>query len=169
MELNNLQHCFEQLQSMGLACRVVEATGSLPMRHLTVDLGQDTQGRQRWMLLHFVEHSTEHQYIQMLAQFPYLAAEGTNGELSRLLGFLNKSMDVLQLGYSEPDRVLYMKLFQFAGRGRVSAELLSHYISSFQVVLDSFSSSIELVACGRSSLQDLLETVMVPLDPSDID
>lgn len=162
----------DKLVGLGMSFELVKATPNFDLEHFRIRLGSDERGRERWLLFHTVEEPslvpTDEQlrdvYIQMLVELPFKTVPGAQGETARLVAFINKSMNLVQFGYSEVDGRIYMRLYQNAGDGHLSSMALQSYIGTFQLLLDSFSRTIEAVAMGESSLPDVIKAILSPVD-----
>ena len=143
---------------------------SLVGEHLLVYIGHDYQNRERVLHLHAVEQllgntsiktpHTAYFLIQFRYQFPFPVKQGCSLEVSSLLLFLNHLLELPGLEISELEDALFYRYVLFYGEKRIHPEMFMAIIGVIGLILELFTESIEKVATGELTFNDLLEKVL---------
>lgn len=138
--------------------------------HLLVYIGHDSKGREQALHIHAVEqimeksltknpHST-YFLIQFRYQFPFKIEPSTALEVSSLLLFLNHLMELPGLELSELEEAIFYRYVLFYGEKRIHTDMFLAIIGVIGLILELFTESIEKVATGELTFNDLLEKVL---------
>lgn len=143
---------------------------SMVGEHLLVYIGHDAKGRDQVLHLHAVEQimdktlsknpQTSYFLVQFRYQFPFKITPGTASEVSSLLLFLNHLLELPGLELSELEDAIFYRYVLFYGEKRIHTDMFLAIIGVIGLILELFHESIEKLATGELTFNDLLEKVL---------
>ena len=176
----------DALASYGVDCSFRPADDDFPMPLLIVDLGPDSQGRERKMSIRYSDvplkpdaeelsfdpdfddiaalqrnqQESREVFTHFYVALPFPYEDQAIGELARLLLFLNKGLDFAGWGLDEADRHVYFHYVLHSPKQVETPRLIAGIVGMITLVLDSMADYVELVACGEKSLAELAQEML---------
>lgn len=172
-----LQKIQSLLEAEGVECLLLPATKNLPFDHLKVMLELDDKKRERLLEIVALPQQTQAEStppqvfnlpdrIQFRVQLPFKVQDLALNQVASLLLFLNQLSDFPGFELDELEgRVTYRYVWISPSTLLDSPSLMS-IISAFMLNLRLFSDTIESLADGQTSFNDLLAQVVHLLDIS---
>lgn len=105
----------------------------------------------------FIRILPEGSLIQMLVFFPFNIKKGIEGELARLLHFLNKELDIPGFGMDEAAGVTFFRCMIPTFEGDLSEPVLEGFMQSIQLVCKNFTGAVAAVGLGEMTFQGILD------------
>lgn len=160
-----LEMFLRTLKEYGYSCRWEEASEAINFERIIVDLGNDSKGRNRSLLVRLIDYpisanekDAEHA-IQLFTAFPFSFKEASAAELSRLLMYYNNSLEFPGFGLYEISRHIYYRQMLIKPSGFINKRTFIAFIGALLLIIEAFSDTIEEVAEGKSMKQALTDTL----------
>lgn len=93
--------------------------------------------------------------LQLIIYLPYKIISAHLNDTSRLLHILNKDLDLPGFNLDEDEGLIFYRLVMPCIDKKLNTKILLAYINSIQLVCDSFSQAIGLVASGQLDIETL--------------
>ncbi len=93
--------------------------------------------------------------LQLIIYLPYKIIKTHLNDTSRLLHILNKDLDLPGFNLDEDEGLIFYRLVMPCIDKKLNTKILIAYINSIQLVCDSFSQAIGLVASGQMDIETL--------------
>lgn len=166
-----LRHIQSLLEKEQLECSLVNGTEQSPTDHLLVFLGVDPNTNQEQILEITAQeqaldtkptksHSKEYFRIQFHYFFPFPIDDLALNQVGSLLHFLNQTLDFPGLELNElENRISYRYVWLTKGN-HIDSTLLICIISVIKFILTLFSGSIERLATGKTTFNELLKEII---------
>lgn len=130
---------------------------------ILVYIGEDYLKRQRPMEItaqaQYMKESTQSAYwrIQFKVPFPFGMSDATAQQVGSLLLFLNQMIELPGFELHEVDNLASFRYVLLTAPNSLDTILLFSVIGNIMMLLDVFTETIERVAEGKSTFNDLLE------------
>lgn len=95
--------------------------------------------------------------LQILAFLPSPLDQDRIGDIGRLLHLMNKELDVPGFGMDEMAGILFFRAMVQIPNKKIDENLISTYMNVIQVICKSFFPTIQAVASGAISYEELLK------------
>lgn len=99
------------------------------------------------------------QLLQLLVFIPTKLSAATTAEAARLLHLLNKEVDMPGFGMDEMAHVIFYRLMLPLYEKQIDEEFFITYLKTAQNICELFTLSIEAVANGHATLDEILEKI----------
>ncbi|WP_194844320.1 YbjN domain-containing protein [Candidatus Clavichlamydia salmonicola] len=93
--------------------------------------------------------------LQLISYLPFSLKPHLKEEIARLLHLLNKDLDLPGFGMDEEQGLIFYRSVIPCLESQIAATLLKVYISTIQLVCESFTHAIGLVSSGSLTVQSL--------------
>lgn len=158
-----------------MECTLEQANDELPFDRLLVDLGSDEQGRGRILEITAQEQLLTDEIPQKIAKgikgfgyhrlqfkayFPFTYEDNALQDLSSAILFINKMMELPGLELSEFDNRVSYRFVTLTSLDNMSKPLFFSILGNAMLILDGFSSSIDSIARGQLTFNQLLQQVV---------
>jgi len=107
----------------------------------------------------FVRLYDQEDLLQMLMFIPCTLANGSEGEVGRLLHTLNKEIDIPGFGMDETSRVIFYRAMVPAFKGEIEEGLIEAFLASLPTVGRTFGGVISAVATGNAKYEEVMKKV----------
>ncbi len=161
-----LEIFLRSLEEYGYPSIWEEATEAINFDRIIVNLGSDSIGRNRLLLIRLIDFplsakqkDAEH-LIQLFYLFPFCFQEASAAELSRLLIYYNNTFDLPGFGLDELTQQIYFKQNLLKPNGLMSKRTFIAIVGAISMFVETFSDTIEEVAGGKSMKKALMDTIM---------
>jgi hypothetical protein len=164
--LKQIQAMLDQAQ---FECSIVKAGSEFPQDRLLVFLGVDGKRRERILEITSQEQvvNSEHKSptknyfrIQFQYIFPFLTQDLAINQVASLVLFLNHQVDFPGLELDELEgRISYRYVWLTKGNA-VDDQLILSLLGIIRLLLDLFAESLERLAEGQATFNELLEEII---------
>lgn len=145
-----------------------EATEEVPYERLLLFIGSDYQERGRVVeitateQLFSFEGKTKPRYwkVQFLFTFPFKMKPEAAQQVGSVLHFLNRQIDLPGFEMNEVDDLIYYRHALLVRDNGIDKRVFQGTLGMMMLVLDLFSETIERVAAGEMTFDDLLRSVL---------
>lgn len=107
----------------------------------------------------FIRLYEHNQLLQLIAFMPFPLSEGHEGDVARLLHFINKDIDMPGFGLDETNKIIFYRLMLPIHKLHLEEDTLDQLMNIFPNVCQTFSPPIMAVAQGKESLKTVLKTL----------
>lgn len=107
----------------------------------------------------FIKITEGEHLLQLLLFLPNQTRENSINDLSRLLHFINKEMDIPGFCTNEEANVVFYRVMLPAQEKQISKDVLLSIIESIQTVADTFFPVILAVSEGYTTYQEVVKKV----------
>lgn len=171
----SLQKTENLLNNEAVDCTLLDASEEVPYDRLIVYLGQDYKERERILEITAQEQkfdglpnkpkkqSMDYVRVQFQVAFPFACDEGTIHEVTSLLLFINRLIELPGLEINELDNRLFYRHVLLTSGSDLDTPLCLTIIGLIMMVLDVFTETIEKIATGQSTFNELLEEMLIIL------
>ncbi len=168
---SNLEAVESALTKHGFACQLAEQTNEIPYHRVNVSFGKDDKGRERVAVIRAdsfpmtpdpLGHESalgEQVFLHVFVAFPFLMKPEAAGELSRLLMYFNKPLEMPGFGVDEINKIVFYRYSLVCVGGIIKRRPLVAMIGTIMLLVDSLTSQIEAVASGAPIGEVLRSTV----------
>lgn len=104
----------------------------------------------------FLRIYQDEELLQLLAFFPCEVKADTAAEVARLLHLFNKELDIPGFGMDELAGVVFFRCMIPTANRKISQELFDAYISTIELACKTFSPTVEAVAAGLITFDEIL-------------
>jgi hypothetical protein len=104
----------------------------------------------------FLRVYKEGDLLQIIAFIPSKITEESKSQVARLLHFYNKELDIPGFGMDEISGAIFFRTMVAAPNRKISEEELTKYLSAVQLACKTFYQSIEAIAIGAMTFDDIL-------------
>lgn len=167
-----LQQIEDVLSQEKVNCHIVDSSKENPQPRLLVFLGNDYQNRERILEItakpqFFTglpnrpeQASKEYVYVQFEVSFPFKVVEEALQDTSSLLLFINRMIDLPGLELDELNNRLFYRYVCLSPRLQEDSFLYISILGLIMMVLDLFTETIEKIASGQATFNQLLEQMI---------
>lgn len=153
-------------------CSLVEATEAVPYERLLVFLGLDEKDRERMLEVsalkqEFVKgfESTESDgsdffRIQFQVGFPFTIQPRASAQMGSLVCYLNRLIELPGFEMNEIDLQLSYRYVLMYGEKGFNKKLCISIVGLIMLLLELFGSTLEKVAIGETTFNELLEEII---------
>lgn len=162
MSQSPLQHIQALYSQEELDCTLLSASQEVPYERLIVYLGTDHKERERILEITAAEQQlddTEEPILRIQFQiaFPFSYKNSAVHEVSSVLLFINRMIELPGLELSEEQNRLYYRYVLLTSAKDVTRTLILAITGIITMILDLFADTIEKIACGQATFNNLLE------------
>lgn len=163
MTLKSLKRIKHLLEEADVDFLLVTEGENFLYPHLLVYVGEDYRKRKRLIEITSQEHSlkemTPSSYIQVQFQltFPFTMTNATAQEVGSLLLFLNQTIELPGFELHEIDNQASYRYVLLTTPEGLNQLVISSIIGIMMLYLDQFTETIERLAEGKNTFNDLLE------------
>ncbi len=163
------------LSKQGFAVQLISSDENVPYAHLNVNLGKDDKGRERTLVIRAdsfplpkevknseqAEETLDEQvFLHLFAAFPFQLKEEAVGELSRLLMYFNKPLEIPGFGIDEVNKLVFYRYSLITVGGMIKKRPLIAIIGTIMLLMDALTPQIEAVAQGAPMVSVLRDTIL---------
>jgi len=105
----------------------------------------------------FFKIASEGELLQVLVFMPGTLQDGTEGEVGRILHYINKELDIPGFGMDEAAKVIFYRIMLPAKDKKIDEKLLKTYLGIVEPVCETFAPAIMTVATGNLTFNKVLE------------
>lgn len=105
----------------------------------------------------FLRVMAEGELLQLLAFMPISLDAKTVSDLSRLLHFFNKEIDIPGFGIDESSKVVFYRVVLPSIQGEISGDIVTGYLNSLKVITETFFPVIVAVVTGKVTFADVVK------------
>lgn len=113
----------------------------------------------------FIRIYEESHLLQLLVFIPAVIKKGVEGELARLLVYINKELDVPGFGMDETSSLVFFRVMIPTYEEQVHMQVLDSMLNSIQMICQTFSPAIATVSSGGATFADVLKKVKESQSP----
>ena len=171
---DSLLHWFQKiLNENKIDCSIIDPTEKIPYPRALISLGVDTKERPKILEVIIQEQENGESVlpsgkglkkgllrIQFQAQLPFSIAKLAVNEVSHLLHFLNRFLELPGFEMSELDDQIFFRYIWFTTKTALTPDLALSIIGIILMNLDLFALSIENVSSGKKTYSQLLEDML---------
>lgn len=166
-----LFHLQEMLLEEQLDCALIEANEEVPFDCILIYLGLDGKQRERTLQIVAQEQiftqdipekfkgKAGYYRIQFMAKFPFSYEDKVTHDISSTLLFINRLLELPGLELSEFENQISYR-YVLLSNADISKPLLLSIVGNIMLLLDGFGESIEKIATGEATFNNLLEQVI---------
>ena len=110
------------------------------------------------------DHPEIHSRIQFLIMLPFQAKDSALHDIASLILFLNRTLELPGLELNELDNRIYYRYVLMTKTDGLTEELVLAIVGVILLMLDLFSNTIEKVADGTHTFNELLQEVIDATD-----
>lgn len=152
--------------------KVYESTPEHPKPFLLIDLGKDTQGRQRIYKVEakvqefgekLLEKSEEENLAFILefeCELPIKLKEHALFDVSSLLHFINRTIALPGFQFDEVEEKAYFRHVLFTTKKGMEKRIITSILGLSLLFIDLYTNPIELVGSGQKTFIDILEEMI---------
>lgn len=174
MTLENIKKILEKEEFL---CSLSTGTEELPFDHLLVHLGMDGKGREKVLEVvgmlqqipsefSLAQSNNAPSRIQFRSLLPFIVTDEALTNVSSLLHFLNQSMDLPGFELNELEGKIYYRYVWITSASQVDPSSLLSVMGAILLNIRLFSETIETVATGQKTFNELLSEVVQIGKPS---
>jgi hypothetical protein len=162
--------CF--LNKDGYKCLLIEPSEEFVTPRLALFVGCDRKNRERSLEVTLNEQmlfnqkarkveSSPYCTLQFQYKFPFQANDVTLIDTARLVSFLNRQYALPGLEFDEITGSLFYRHIMLLNVTRVDMETITGTIGIIMLFLEMFTDAVELVASGKMTTNEILETAVL--------
>ena len=168
---SHLEQIEKLLKEANFDCSLEPQTKAPPFGRVLLFLGNDQQNRERILEITsqvqdlgegLQEPPKEPQFlrIQFELALPFNIQDNTANEVSSLLFFLNRMLELPGFELDETNSKVFYRYVLLTSNKEVQKPLLTGIIGVITMLLELFSETIERVAVGQNTFEELLEQML---------
>jgi hypothetical protein len=171
--LANLEEIKALLETKQFKCEILPPSEQIPFNQLVIALDPDYLDRPRILIIRSISRDLSasdeligitsekksYREIHLIAVLPFQTVENCFAETARFIMLLNKGMELPGFELSEVDRLIFYRHAFVIPEDGLDERILFSLVGMVELLLDSFSESLESVATGKQSLREILEQV----------
>ncbi|MDP1835518.1 MAG: hypothetical protein Q8K75_06260 [Chlamydiales bacterium] len=172
MPKGRLNHIATGLQKYGYQCEMQAEDSSIPFSRLNVSLGRDGYGRERTLVIRVdsfpmpsekgAEAPMEQLFLHLFVAFPFMVKPEAAGELSRLLMYFNKPLEVPGFGLDELNQIVFYRYSLVCVGDLIKIRPLVAMMGTISLLVDALTNQIEAVSQG-TPMKSVLRTTIESL------
>ncbi|MBA3723227.1 MAG: hypothetical protein H0W88_12615 [Parachlamydiaceae bacterium] len=150
-------------------CSLINATEESPQDHLIIFLGTDGKNREKILEITAQEQilnpekkpsARTYYRIQFKYLFPFQVKDEAFNQVAGLVLFLNQQVDFPGLELNELENMISYRYVWLTKGGSVDSMLVLSIIGIIRLLLELFSESLERLAEGQATFNELLEEII---------
>lgn len=155
-------------------CSLVKATDEIPYDRLLVFLGVDEKERERILEISSLKQEIMHGFdlgsaksmegdifrIQFLVKFPFSVKPEAGSQLSSLICYLNRVIELPGFEMNEIDLQVFYRYVLMYGEEKFNKKLFVSIVGIIMLLNELFSSTLDNVATGETTFNELLEKIV---------
>ena len=159
------------LKTQGIASAVIPASENLSLEFLNVSFGADPKGRELNMqisisdqdlskndeALGIKDKGTEYHLVRFFMPMPFQIQEETMGEVSRLILFLNNSLELPGLELFEPYKSINYRYVLLSKGSSIDKRIILSLVGMIMMFVETLSGTLEEVGTGKLSFNEVIE------------
>ncbi|MFT4554369.1 MAG: hypothetical protein ACI9S8_003020 [Chlamydiales bacterium] len=159
------------LKIQGIVSDVIPTSENLSLEFLNVSFGPDPQGRELNMqisisdqdlskndeALGIKDKGTEYHLIRFFMPMPFQIKEETMGEVSRLLLFLNNSLELPGLELFEPYKSINYRYVLLSRGSTIDKRIVLSLVGMIMMFVETLSGTLEEVGSGKLTFTEVIE------------
>ena len=167
----NLDNIKSFLEKLNYNSVIIPKSNEFPIDQLLVKLNQDYRNREQFLLIRTVEQdlckndalldiqspTQKYQELQLVVNLPFFALETQIPDTARLILLLNKGMEISGFELSEVDKMIFYRHAFVVAEDQLDERIIVSLVGMIEMLLETFSEILEIVASGTQSLQDVVE------------
>lgn len=159
------------LKTQGIASEVIPSSENLSLAFLNVSFGPDTRGRELNMQISITDQDlsknddslgikdkeAEYHLIRFFMPMPFQIKEETIGEVSRLLLFLNNSLELPGLELFEPYKSINYRYVLLSKGSTLDKRIVLSIVGMVMMFVETLSGTLEEVGSGKLTFKEVIE------------
>lgn len=167
-----LEHFEKILKEEEFDCSLIMATEEVPYERLLIFLGVDEKERERILevtalkqaFINGLDPSESHEpdffRIQFQTILPFSVSHEATSQVSSLICYLNRLIELPGLEFDEIRLQVFHRYILLYGEEKFNKKMFLSLVGLIMLLLELFSSTLEKVASGETSFNELLEQII---------
>lgn len=179
----NLLEIRKLLEKFQFECEILHKSDKIPIDQLIVKLADDPQARSQLLIIRatsqnlasqdeligFKSEVRNYQELQLIVTLPFSISDSQIPDLARLILLLNKGMELPGFELSEVDLLIFFRHAFVVPEDDLDERILLSLVGMIELLLATFSETLEAVATGKRSLREVIEEAQKKVEESQIE